>query len=161
MTTNFRDYMPRRGEYLRPTEIAIDVARPGNGWLVDYIANTFLDGWINYLEPVSIIGVARYGELEKLRAKVETLPDYHTKLSALGDDVAILAHPEEISENVDGREWWYLYFDCDTSDCSIGRFLSTDPDEEVRASFRAYVEGMRHNGLVDIDPEKLGGWVSW
>ena len=53
------------------------------------------------------------------------------------DDVAILAKRKI---NNLSPEYWFFYFDCDVSDCCIGRFLTTDSEEEIIENFSEHIK---------------------
>lgn len=42
------------GDYVDPTTIDIQ-----GSWKINYISSTFLNGWINYVEPVRVVVLAR------------------------------------------------------------------------------------------------------
>lgn len=70
-----------------------------------------------------------FHELTKLDAV------YHPKMKDLQDDVLILAKVGAIE---DQNVWMLFWFDLDCSDCCIGRFSTTDSEEEVTAEFLEY-----------------------
>lgn len=158
----FTDRMPDSREYADPTEIDINSA----GWCIDYISSTFLNGWVNYVKPVKAFVVHRYEEdVEQLSKRVDAWhenPTYHTRLSVFEDDVMLLARSER-------GDWWYFWFDCDVSDCCIGKF-EDEPGADIPAEFEEYVreraEDLRsyHAGpaaWMELDVSKINGWVSF
>lgn len=158
--------------------------------IIEFIANDFLNGFINYVIPIKGYVLNRYTDwyknensaiLIKTDSKtlqnqdprifkteqcyVDELPEYenehwnyytfknkkdildifnedstlycHTDLSMFNDDVAILAKRKI---NNLSPEYWFFYFDCDVSDCCIGRFLTTDSEEEIIENFSEYIK---------------------
>ena len=125
----FLDYMPNSYEYLDPTTLDISAA----GWVINYISSTFLNGWINYVNPISAFVVHRYHELEKSIDDWHNNYSCHTDLGQFGDDVILLCK----SDNK--NDFWYFWFDNDVSDCSIGRFTN-DNENEVKEKFEEFVK---------------------
>lgn len=99
----------------------VDVFRPGH--LYHYIPSSFLNGYINHVEIVKAYLMERY-----IRHGAQYGADVwqpfldggercHSLLGALKDDVVILGASEQY--------WWFFWFDCDVSDCIIGRAKRT------------------------------------
>jgi len=87
------------------------------GVLFLYTPSTFLNGYINLVQPWKVWLLERYttqgpkyeaGVLQPFLAGA-----VHTSLKDLHDDVWVLAETKQW--------WWVLVFDCDVSDCAIGR----------------------------------------
>lgn len=149
----FLDRMPSSREYANPTDPAqVDIS--SSGWS------------INYVKPVKAFVIRRYsddGEDSELVEKVKKWHDeqqYHTKLNVFGDDVLLLGRSER-------GDWWYFWFDCDVSDCSIGKF-EDELGADVPTEFAAYVEerakDLARPGLPEVhelDVKKICGWVSF
>lgn len=107
------------------------------GTCYTYISSTFLNGFINYVNPFYVAMIERYNEgwlnEEEYRKKVlEELKSPHTDYSPrLFDDIFILAESEntiyfnELNMK-DNRSYWFFWSDRDCSDCSIGRFFIGD-----------------------------------
>lgn len=120
----FSDYMPDSGDYRDPTTMSLETSLdpnefgdgPSPGWRINYISSTFLNGWINYVKPIKSYVVYRYYEngRDKLIENIQKVNGCHD-LSKYGDDVLVLAKD-------DTGDYWYFWFDNDTSDCQIGRF---------------------------------------
>ncbi len=161
----FTDRMPESREYADPTDpTQVDIS--SSGWSIDYISSTFLEGWINYVKPVKAFVIRRYsddGEDSGLAEKVKKWHEeehHHTKLGVFGDDVMMLCRS-------DAGDWWYFWFDCDSSDCSIGKF-EDELGADVPAEFVAYVQD-RAKDLArpaapewhELDVKKISGWVSF
>jgi hypothetical protein len=183
----FDRYMPEHYEYADPTEFDIG----DYGWGIDYISSTFLDGWINYVKPIKVFAISRYTPSAKLEARVKEFYEedhFHTKFHPLGDDVVLLCR-EEFRKHSNGQGldnphlekgeeqgYWFFWYDCDVSDCSIGRFATRDTEAEVIASFERMMKersewfyehpGQNQNGesgdgkLFELDVKKITGWVS-
>lgn len=147
--TKFNDYMPIDYEYPEPA--CVPMVGSDEGVSFSYVSETFLNGWINYVTVVSAYLVTRYGKYAGNVADLETWkkdPPFHADLSdAFSDDVHLLARAK------DGA-WWYFWFDRDCSDCMIGRFVTSDADDVVRANFDEYIR-VRHGN--EADPHTEGG----
>jgi len=161
----FLDRMPNAREYADPSDPKeVDVGSVG--WCIDYISSTFLNGWINYVKPVKAFVIHRYEEdAGALGQRVEEWhkeAPYHTKLSVFQDDVLLLGRSER-------GDWWYFWFDCDVSDCCIGKF-EDDSGSDIPAEFEEYVQSRAeelkgyHSGppaWMELDVKKIRGWVSF
>lgn len=171
--TCFINRFPDHQEYRDPT--TIDINEPG--WLVDYISSTFLNGWINYVKPVKAYVIARYRNGEKLAERVEAFKKEqppHTDLYYFQDDVHILAHSDS-KEPGAANDWWYFHFDCDVSDCSIGRFQDSNKDEVLK-DFELYMKWLSYETkkyptysdqdkgdgtIIELDVSLLRGWMKF
>jgi hypothetical protein len=150
-----QDMMPDTYEYPNPTETPL---KPGVQY--QYISQTHLNGWINYVRPVAAYVITRYaddgyeGNLRRVEAW-HAKPTVHTKLYGIaGDDVIILARGETAGD------WWVFEYDCDVSDCFLGRFSSSASEAEVRAMFDEYVSERDGPPPIPLDVRKFDGWVS-
>lgn len=156
----FMDYFQSQEEYPEPTESMLCL-----GLWYEYISNSFLDGWINYVELKEGRLLTRYQERdENLKAaeKFNEAKEYHTRLGEqLGDDVLILAR-SKTKQGIESH-WWAFWFDRDSSDCCIGRFETTDSDEDVIASFIKYADecSAEHSQTTSIklEPKAFRGWI--
>lgn len=141
-----------------------------NGIYYNYVSNTLLNGVINYVKPIKVYLMDRYTEnlLKRHNAirRFNTDPEFHTNLGAFEDDIILLAYEEE------SGFYWVFWFDCDSSDCSIGRFTTEDSKEEVVESFTQWVLERQknfcdyyHSGregmAVELNCENIKGWVSF
>lgn len=165
----FSRYFRDRVEY--PDVTAVMMAP---GIRQDYVSNTFLDGWINYVTPVSVWLMTRYRKHEEnvaALAEWAAAPKYHTKLGDFGDDVLVLAREGAGTRQNDGT-WWLFHYDCDVSDCSIGRFDTYDAVLVVVSAFDSMVAELGREVSVAygadraqdpqaIDVKNLRGWLSW
>lgn len=151
---NFLDYFDETVEY--PTDIAYNPMPWNVCW--SYISSTFLNGFINYVNPISCYVVNRYtkeseniskrgviirnkGEYDwqKFKGTKKELIDLivseekemsHTDLSCFGDDIIVLAEIEDERNNKKGyNKFMFFWFDRDVSDCSIGRIKTEDYKE--------------------------------
>jgi len=168
MSNEFMDkYFPSVQEY--PNNIGISILPLGEFW--SYISSTFLDGFINYMKPLKMYTVLRYGVDVKTRDAVISLNMErdltHTNISNLSDDdIFILAKPIEISGVKPNNNMFYVFwYDLDCSDCCIGRFVTSDLTEDVIAGFLAWVKDIANdNGyepIAELDVKLLRGWVSF
>lgn len=161
----FLDRMPNDREYADPTDPSqVDIS--SSGWCVNYISSTFLNGWVNYVDPVKAFVIHRYeDDVRELAARVDRWHQeapFHTKLDIFKDDVLLLCRAKN-------GEWWYFWFDCDVSDCCIGKFTD-EPGADIVKEFEEYVEERAedlktyHGGppaWMELDVKKIRGWVSF
>ena len=75
--------------------------------------NHYLSGFINHVENYEVIMIERYEHWWNDRKKYETIDGYRIDSNNLPDDIIIFAESE--------NEYWFFWFDCDCSDCQIGR----------------------------------------
>lgn len=146
------DYFEDVIEY--PKDIAYNPIPWNIAWT--YISSTFLNGFINYIEPIACYVVNRYtqenedisdrevnvcdagkfGNWDKFTGTKKELIDaiisgnkevYHTKLNCFADDIIILAKIEdEFNNEKSQNKFMFFWFDMDVSDCSIGRIKTED-----------------------------------
>jgi len=103
---------------------------------------------------------------------------YHTELNCFGDDIVILAGLDDMESASDDEEKTYIFFwfDSDVSDCSIGKFKTTDTREEVIQSLINWLEQQKEenkgkniedgfdNGIchyTELPISFQSGWVSY
>lgn len=201
MSKRIMDYFTETVEY---PKCVLDNILPF-GELRTYISATFLNGLINYVKPISCYVVNRYTrEDEKLNDKIliadlkegemnyqsfkgtkKELIDLtikqkrifnHTKLGVFEDDIIIVAEIESC-KNKQNKEKQYIFFwfDLDVSDCSVGRFKTSDTKEEIIHSVENWLkeefEQNRNNleeqhdedtpGFYSLPLEFLNGWISF
>lgn len=168
-------------------DTCLDYAKPvphfHPGVLIHYISESFLDGWINYVEiqkafvvlgyyhtdmPITYMqggqvvqAVNENNTIEEGRQKLSdfiTKPGYHTKIGSLGERVHLLCRGEDGS-------WWYFEYDPDVSDCSIGHFFTRDSDEQVLAAWENFKETHadpeKGHEVVALPKECFKGWLSF
>lgn len=154
------DYFDDRIEY--PDDIAENILPYGTVW--EYISSTFLNGLINYTEPIAWYVIDRYnskdniinnnvfnknedfnwydweGTKEEYINTIinEKISTYHTDLNSFEDDVVILS---KISKN----GYMFFYFDRDVSDCCIGRFETDDKENDVIKSVENWLDKEKNN----------------
>jgi hypothetical protein len=165
-----------------------------------FVSHSYLDGFINYVKIVSAWLIPRYntkGEHGEYKIQIMDPPGSfnwvektfvgiqfyklvsknprvlcHTKISYFGDDVAILGRvPVNEEHGTATREYVFFYYDCDVSDCMIGRFLTENAEEEVLQRFNTYAEWLGRQKAetwedpliksLPIPPAAFPGWISW
>lgn len=147
-----------------PKEIAHNPIPYGTVWT--YVSSTFLNGFINYVKHISCFLIDRYtpdnenigdrtifyqnkdgiewlkfnGTKKELKDKITSgeIKMHHTNLGCFGDDIIILSEIE--TQNDEVGKYMFFWFDMDCSDCSIGKFETTDTKEEVIQSVINWLE---------------------
>jgi hypothetical protein len=193
------DYFEDNYEY--PKEIAHNPIPYGVVWT--YVSSTFLNGFINYVKPIKCYLADRYtsddenisdrnidyqnngerdwfkfnGTKKELKEKIVSgkFEMYHTKLDCFGDDILILSEIET-EENETINRYMFFWYDMDCSDCSIGKFETTDTKEQVIESMVNFLEKCKYenkdsvikdgldNGIInytELPLSFLRGWVSF
>lgn len=194
------DYFDDNIDY--PNEVVHNPIPYGTVWC--YISSTFLNGIINYVKPISCFVLDRYtaddenvsdrnftvcnkGEFGKCHKWEGTKKElikaittgekemYHTDMNCFGDDIALLAEIETNEEDGKGR-YMFFWFDCDVSDCCIGKFETTDTKEEVVQSMINWLDESKEenkgktveegydNGIVnysELPISFLKGWLKF
>ena len=79
------DYFDDEVEY--PNDVALNPLPMNTFW--SYISSTFLNGFINYVEPLKVYVLDRY-EDDKTDEVLNLPKQYHTELSQFGDDIILL-----------------------------------------------------------------------
>lgn len=126
------------------------------GTLYSYVSHSFLNGLVNYGgKPLLAYVITRYqkwdepfeepkqisiqGIPQSFRTKREVFDALteegkgdHGHLGYFQDDVLLLTKIDSV--------YWFFWFDCDVSDCSIGRFKTNLSEEQVKTLFEAYVK---------------------
>jgi hypothetical protein len=83
----------------------------------------------------------------------------HSCLGVFQDDVLVLfKHPSGV--------YWFFWFDCDVSDCCIGRFTTDLPDVEVIQLFDRYVMDWQAQHRANTEARLIprhyfNGWLSF
>jgi hypothetical protein len=194
------DYFENNVDY--PSEVAHNPLPYGTVWC--YISSTFLNGIINYVKPISCFVLDRYtaddenvgdrnftvrnkgefGNWHKWDGTKKELINaitsgekemHHTDMNCFGDDITLLAEIETNEDDNKGR-YMFFWFDCDVSDCCIGKFETTDTKEEVIQSMINWldenkeenkgkvVEEGHDNGIVNYSELPicfLKGWLKF
>lgn len=151
----FENYFGSTEDY--PENLAIYPLR--KNILYNYVSSSYLDGFINYVKPIKAFVLNRcvdwndniYAELDILyrgKEKIQ-LTENNTKLEVyeelikpdvtndelwvFNDDVVILANA---LDKITGKIFYFFFwFDIDTSDCSIAKIETDDPEEIVINKF--------------------------
>jgi len=152
-------YFKERIEYPDPCKIGLPP-----GILLYYISNSFLNGWINYVEILASNIINRYQEpveneavilyyKEVQKTTTTYAGDYELLKLLPRDDLLILGKEKPLPEHqkytylnivdplrIEGLEnipeyYWFLWYDQDNSDCAIGRFETQDKEDVVIESF--------------------------
>lgn len=153
-----------------------------------YISSTFLNGFVNYIKPEILVLLDRYtSPNDQLVFKEETytksellelvvngkLSTAHTNLGMFEDDIIIIGKDRS---NPDSDIYMFMYFDMDVSDCSIGRFSTTDDIGDVGTKLFSWLNKLVKsknidmirpnidNGICDytvLDPSIIKGWVEF
>lgn len=169
--------------------------------LWNYVSCDILNSFINHVKPIKWYAIDRYTNLDWYieidgvlgeGTKRDSINEFiighwefpHTKLSMFDDDCVILAEynfqyndwefgADEYQELIGMNHFIFFWFDCDTSDCSIGKFRTTDSKEEVirnlestlteQSSGVEIIENYdsRLSSYIEIPVELLSGWISF
>jgi hypothetical protein len=155
---DFNDYFPDTEEYPQYGYYILPF-----GVMYEYVANSFLDGFINKVDILKSFVMSRYHAWDENLGEIKV-----NVRKDVGDGMAwtdVICHnKEEIFKElttpgavvhphldtafqddvlilgkvqVPGGPFCYFYFwyDRDCSDCCIGRFVTDDPEEEVIEAF--------------------------
>ena len=149
-------YFPRAVDY--PGAKVSNILPYGELWC--YVANSFLNGFVNYVTPLSWWLVNRYTGWDAILKDVShtdppgslnwTKKDFtkrelfnlwkqhpkmfvHTHLHIFGDDIVMLGHCPD-----NPTTYMYFWFDSEVSDCQIGRFQTDDHPTWVAAAFNEH-----------------------
>ena len=120
------------------------------GTLFDYVASTYLDGFVNYLEPFTCYIILDYDEqvdddyLTELTREASSPRGYNTTLSNLEHDVIILGET--------ANSFWFLWYDPDTSDCSIGRLNKRMSRKDFEKLF---------DDISNLRRVTVHSWIGW
>lgn len=150
------------------------------GNFVHYVSSTYLNGIVNYTTPVLCYLTQRYRPSEELNDQVvqeklkelKTTP--HTNLGIFGDDVWMIGkidlermkylydedyYKEYGSEN----EYVFFWFDQDVSDCSVGRFKTSDSLQTIKEELlKDLSEKDRYiKNFWEVPVDFIQGWVSF
>lgn len=183
--SDFDNYFNDEVEY--PRDIAINILPVGTRW--DYVGSNFLNAFINYVNVEKAYVLNRYLKWQdnpqheisiqdppssfkwvsrKPTTKLElfellTQPGrvHHVKLDCdFQDDVLILATAKS-DEEQEQKLWFFFWYDRDCSDCSLGRFTTSDSDEVVKEKFSAYCTDAEHDrqDSKEIPLHYFRGWI--
>jgi len=125
-----------------------------NNTLFEFVSSSFLNGFINYTEPFWGCVIERYKVWKDIDMDMwkkylfDPLPP-HAHLDYFDDDVLILSETANC--------FWFFWFDCDVSDCQIGRIdKSLITKDEMRDLL---VEWIKSHDYTDrpLDTESVVG----
>jgi len=147
-------------------DFSIGIVRENH--LYRYVSSTLLEGFINYVDIIGAVLLERYDHIYPEDIK-EAKKDFHTKIHKFENDVLILARSPYDKEIV-----WFFWFDCDVSDCQIGRFTTKSTDERLMSMLKDYAESLIQGkpeereedwdfitGWVELSKTDFSGWISW
>lgn len=138
-----------------------------NNTMYSYISNTFVNGFVNYIEIFWSCVIERYEvwDMEVVNQTVQAASSHvHTDYKGYGDDCLLLGETENC--------YWLIWFDLDVSDCMIGRMdKAKSTPEELIAFVKAFIEshdapinrGKNTEGITGrfIELPKPTGWLSF
>lgn len=136
------------------------------GVIYMYVPHFILDGIVWSLQYLRCYVMCRYtqDDIQELQKRVSLFnknePKMHTELSYFEDDVFILGYEDKTNS------YWCIYYDCDTSDCVIGRLkIDCLSKEDVIKDFDSYIQELpEHTDIattLSVDTNKLVGYVHW
>ena len=193
MSDGFWKYFDYSTDY--PDNIGFDPLPLGTCY--NYVSQTFLNGFINYVKIQKAFVLNRYidwsmnfeeednGEPVELKVMEPKSYEYvtkicknkdevfkcltfysepHTNLSQFQDDVMILSKAFDPHDGNNDFVWIFFWFDQDVSDCSIGRFITTDTDEEVINKFTKLANknyNFGENTARELENRFINGWKSF
>ncbi len=137
------------------------------GTLYQYVSSTFLNGIVNYCQPIQCYVLDRYTHRNSIiELKYCDGKDWHTfcgekhvaienfrtgkfknlngTISCFYDDVIILG---QLSDDL----YIYFYFDYDISDCAVGRFETNDNREKIIESIEDYIDACGKNKDISFE----------
>lgn len=182
MKKHIVDYFTNETDY--PNFKAHNILPYGELW--NYVASTFLNGFINYVTPIKIYQIDRYAieseqvtakysdktnsglhqvfigtksELRKLIIK-DTAIFYNTKIGMFHDDIVVLAKIETEKSNKIAC-YMLFWFDTDVSDCSIGRFQTLDSQEEIIQSLVNWLDYLKEGKKKYVEEGYDDGLINY
>lgn len=171
-TKRFQDYFLHSLDYpgdrliIYPIEIGTDY---------NYVASSYLDGFINYGTLVKLFVVGRcrdwfedfesddrntvmindsktggYNWVEKFYKDKDELFNLVTQPNAVSNLCLSQHFQDDVVilkrlTNFSENQWIYFWYDMDSSDCSIGRFTTDDNDQTVIQKFTEFVKNSEAN----------------
>lgn len=121
-----------------PGELLID--GPLEGVLYEYAGSWYLDGIVNFTEPLSAHMLMRYREDWHAQAIAKIGEQFCCANVCGHDDVAL------IRTSHGGRRLWIFYFDRDSSDCMLGWVANTAAN---RASLMAWLRALADENFAN------------
>ena len=163
---NIWDYFEDSEDY--PSEIVHNPLPYGTVWC--YISSTFLNGIINYVTPISCYVIDRYTADDEVvregftkRELINSIvsgENHQVNLHCFQDDIIILAKIKT-NEKDDGK-YIFFWFDCDVSDCCIGKFETEDSQKDVINSVKNWLdERKEENKDFSIQPNMDNGILNY
>lgn len=119
--------------------------------ILPYPIHVRKDPFKNYFEWIDISNLTK---LEAYNILIEPKRVFHSKLNRdFQDDVVILGKLND--------SYWLFWYDCDTSDSSIGRFKTEDAEDIVINSFCEWIKTVPGNeyGEKPIPLHYFQGWL--
>lgn len=181
---DFMDYFTHQEDY--PRHIAANPLPLNTVW--DYVSNTFLNGFINYVEIVEAHLLNRYHQMsETIEAnrlttyrepagsfnwvkpsenltKQQVFDLFTQKNRMMHTPLGCLQDDvivlSRCKDENDATVYVYFWFDKDVSDCSIGRFVTEDSEEIVRQKFNAWLKNLKYTS-TPIPTHFFQGWISF
>ena len=142
-------FMDKLDHYEYPNSKLLVQGIQPNTWF-EYISSTYLNGLINYVNPVHIVLMERYTmhNEDKIKERISELEKAcHTKLGIFDDDIIILATVKDVE-----NEYYIFWFDGDVSDCCLGRYC---PDGKVTVGEMKVMLNEWLESLIKEDRDQL------
>lgn len=152
--------------------------------MYNYVSHSLLDGFINYVEIKKAFVLSHYYKwLDPVKHTVSIYKDngkptrktflnkdelyialikpeavFHSECDIdFNDDVVILAKAGELTE---GICYYYFYYDCDCSDCSISRFVVKDAEYILINNFIEHIKSFKFiDKPREIPLHYFRGWI--
>jgi hypothetical protein len=112
--------------------------------ILEYVSHTFLNGLINYITPFWSCVLERYRIWKDIDVSQweNCLQEPHLNLRDFDDDIFVLGETE--------NSFWFFWFDCDVSDCMIGRIEKSLVTKEKMK--RLLIEWIKAHEYVERRP---------
>lgn len=130
------------------------------GTLYKYVNSDILQGVINMTQPlfIAVMDDGAYDELPETMAELQEITK-GTDLQTLDSCLAIICIDKQQPDT-----YWYMWYDIDVSDCSIGRFKSTHSPRYVLSQFKKFVEQLLvetdYKTYYVINGTRIDGWIT-
>jgi len=119
-----------------------------------YVSNTFLDGFINYVDVIKVVMVRRYDpDTDHSEVIKKFNRTGNSSFRELPDDVLLIAKSE--------NDYWFFWFDGDVSDCCIGRFSKEIIDEDDFISLFDKMISTHESFKGEPYELQVSGWISY
>lgn len=154
--------------------------------LYNFVSVSFLNGFINYVKPIKAFVLCHYYKWNEpidhtisiqnppnscywIKKRCKTKSELYNTLIIPGitfhvncdidfqDDVVILAK----TGSIDGKSCYFIfYYDRDCSDCSIGRFVTLNHENEVIKDFNLHINSLDYiDKPQEIPLHYFQGWI--